>query len=42
METNHTMPYDVKESSERMDEILNASNDNYSDDYSQGTASPIA
>lgn len=31
MEANHTMPYDVKESSERMDEILNASNDNYSD-----------
>lgn len=31
MEANHTMPYDVKESSERMDEILNASNENYSD-----------
>ena len=31
MEANHTMSYDVQKSSERMDEILNASNDNYSD-----------
>lgn len=31
MEANHIMSYDVQKSSERMDEILNASNDNYSD-----------
>ena len=30
MEANHTMSYDVQKSWERMDEILNASNDNYS------------
>ena len=34
MEANHIMSYDVQKSSERMDEILNASNDNYSDKYS--------
>lgn len=31
MEATHTMSYDVQKSSERMDEILNASDDNYSD-----------
>lgn len=34
MEANHTMSYDVQKSWERMDEILNASNDNYSDEDS--------
>lgn len=31
MESNHTMKYDVGKSAERMDEILNASNSEYSD-----------
>lgn len=29
MEANHTLSYDVDKSSERMDNILDASNDNY-------------
>ena len=31
MESNHTMSYDVDKSSERMDEILNASDNDYCD-----------
>lgn len=31
MESNHTMSYSVSKSAERMDEILNASNSDYSD-----------
>lgn len=31
MESNHTMSYDVDKSSERMDDILNASNSNFTD-----------
>jgi class 3 adenylate cyclase len=31
MESNHTMSYDVDKSSERMDDILNASNSNFAD-----------
>lgn len=34
MEANHTITYDVEKSAERIDDILNASNENYSDkDY---------
>ena len=31
MESNHTMSYDADKSSERMDEILNASDNDYCD-----------
>ncbi|ENK0840072.1 hypothetical protein AB2Z22_003464 [Clostridium botulinum] len=34
MESNHTMSYDVEKSAERMDDILNASNNDYADENS--------